>query len=56
MTTCFGPAPYSQQKYMENKRDFAIDFIKLLLFAYLIVTNRLLFIEKMQFENTNFFP
>ena len=50
MTTCFGPAPYSQQYLCENKRDIGIDFIKLMLFAYLIVTNGLLFIEKLQFE------
>ena len=50
MTTCFGLASNSQQKCIENQYDFWISLIKLMLFAYLIVNNSLLFIEKLQFE------
>ena len=56
VTTCFGPAPNSQQYLCENKYDFHIALIKLMLIAPLFVKKRLLFVEKLQFENTNFFP
>ena len=50
MTTCFGPAPYSQQQYAIQNGDFHLSHIKLMLFAYLFVINGLLVIEKLQLE------
>ena len=50
MTTCFGPAPYSQHKQAIQNGDFHLYLMKLMLVAYLFVTNGLLFIEKLQLE------
>ena len=50
MTTCFGPAPYSQQYSAIQEHDFHLYLMKLMLFAYFYVKKHLLFIEKLQFE------